>query len=197
MLKRWGKTDPEVLEESINAIAQETASMKELVDRLLFLARHDKKTLMLEVERFDPLELISEVYREAKMLSEKHRFELLALHNMHISGDKNMLKQLLRILVDNAIKYTPDGGQITLGMRREHGCCVLSVSDTGCGIAAEEMPHIFERFYRCDDARKSSPSGHGLGLSIARIITTAHGGKLRVRSKMGAGTTFLVLLPLE
>ena len=197
MLKRWGKTDPEVLEEGINAIVQETASMKELVDRLLFLARHDKKTLMLEMERFDPLELISEVHHEAQMLSEKHRFELSALPGMQISGDKNMLKQLLRILVDNAIKYTPEGGRITLGMRREHGCCVLAVSDTGRGIAAEDMPHIFERFYRCDDARKSRASGHGLGLSIARIITTAHGGKLKVRSKMGVGTTFSVLLPLE
>ena len=197
MLKRWGKTDPEVLEEGINAIAQETDSMKELVDRLLFLARHDKKTLMLEVESFDPLEVMSEVHREAKMLSEKHSFELNALHGVHISGDKDMIKQLMRILVDNAIKYTPEDGSITLGMRRERGWCVLSVSDTGKGISAEELPKIFDRFYRGDETRCSHSGGHGLGLSIARIIVTAHGGKFKVRSKVGAGTTFSVLLPLE
>ena len=197
MLKRWGKTDPEVLEEGIGAIAQETASMKELVDRLLFLARHDKKTLMLEVERFDPLEVISEVHREACMLSENHRFELAQLQSMHINGDKKMLKQLLRILVDNAIKYTPKGGRITLSVKREHGNCILSVSDTGRGIAPEEMPRIFERFYRCSDGHSGRTSGHGLGLSIARIIVTAHGGKLKVRSKLDAGTTFSAILPLE
>lgn len=197
MLKRWGKTDPEVLEEGISAIAQETDSMKELVDRLLFLARHDKKTLMLEVETFDPLEVMSEVHREAQMLSASHRFELSTAHDMRISGDKDMIKQLVRILVDNAIKYTPDGGRITLGLKRERNQCVLSVTDTGKGISAEELPRIFDRFYRCDETRQSQTSGHGLGLSIARIIVTAHSGKLKVRSKVGAGTTFSVILPLE
>ena len=197
MLKRWGKTDPEVLEEGISAIAQETDSMKELVDRLLFLARHDKKTLMLEVETFDPLEVMSEVHREAQMLSAVHRFELSAARDMRVSGDKDMIKQLMRILVDNAIKYTPEGGRISLGMKREKNQCVLSVTDTGKGISAQELPRIFDRFYRCDETRQSHTSGHGLGLSIARIIVSAHGGKLKVRSKVGAGTTFSVLLALE
>lgn len=197
MLKRWGKTDPEVLDEGISAIAQETASMKELVERLLFLARHDKKTLMLELETFDPLEVMSEIHLEAKMLSAQHRFSLNPAHNALITADKDMMKQLMRILLDNAIKYTPAGGSITLGVRRERNQCVLTVADTGSGIAAEEMPRIFDRFYRCDDARKAQVSGHGLGLSIARIIVAAHGGRLKVRSKVGAGTTFSVILPLE
>ena len=87
--------------------------------------------------------------------------------------------------------------KITLGVKRERNGCLLSVSDTGAGISAEELPKIFERFYRCDEARKGQTSGHGLGLSIARIIVSAHKGKLKVRSKVGAGTTFSVLLPLE
>lgn len=197
MLQRWGKEDREVLEEGINAIAQETSSMKELVERLLFLARHDKKTLMLEIESFDPLEVMSEIHREAKLLSDKHKFELNPMQNARISGDKDMIKQLMRILLDNAIKYTPEGGSITLGVRRDKTHCILMVSDTGEGISAEEMPKVFERFYRCDGARKAQTSGHGLGLSIARIIVSAHGGELKVRSKVGYGTTFSVLLPLE
>ena len=92
MLQRWGKTDKEVLDEGISAIEQEAASMKELVERLLFLARHDKKTLMLEMESFDPLEVMSEVHREAKMLSSEHRFELSPAYHSRISGDKDMIK---------------------------------------------------------------------------------------------------------
>lgn len=197
MLERWGKTDKEVLDEGIAAISQEAASMKELVERLLFLARHDKKTLMLEMEVFDPLEVLSEVHREAKLLSSAQNFELSPAQNAKINGDKGMIKQLMRILVDNAIKYTPPGGSVTLGVRRDSKNCILSVSDTGAGISAEDLPKVFDRFYRCDDARKSLTSGHGLGLSIARIIVVAHGGKLKVRSKVGAGTTFSVILPLE
>ncbi|MBP3646359.1 MAG: HAMP domain-containing protein [Clostridia bacterium] len=197
MLERWGKTDKEVLDEGISAISQEAASMKELVERLLFLARHDKKTLMLEMEVFDPLEVMSEIHREAKMLSSEHVFRLEPAENTRINADKDMIKQLMRILLDNAIKYTPPGGKITLGVKRERNGCLLSVSDTGAGISAEELPKIFERFYRCDEARKGQTSGHGLGLSIARIIVSAHKGKLKVRSKVGAGTTFSVLLPLE
>ena len=108
-----------------------------------------------------------------------------------------MIKQLMRILLDNAIKYTPAGGSITLGIKQDRNNCILTVTDTGVGIAAEELPKIFDRFYRCDESRKSQTSGHGLGLSIARIIVAAHKGKLKVRSKPGAGTTFSVLLPLE
>lgn len=196
MLERWGKTDKDVLDEGITAIAQEAMSMKELVERLLFLARHDKKTLMLEMEDFDPLETMSEVHREAKLLSPVHVFDLSPSDNALINGDKCMIKQLMRILVDNAIKYTPEGGKITLGSRRDGGSCILSVRDTGPGISGKDLTKVFDRFYRCDDARKSQTSGHGLGLSIARIIAVAHGGKINVRSKVGAGTTFSVILPV-
>ncbi|HPS80935.1 MAG TPA: HAMP domain-containing sensor histidine kinase, partial [Candidatus Limiplasma sp.] len=131
MLERWGKTDKEVLDEGISAISQETASMKELVERLLFLARHDKKTLMLEMEVFDPTEIMSAVHRDAKLLSSAHEFLLSPLQHCSIRGDKSMLKQLMRILVDNAIKYTPSGGRITLGLENDGKECILSVTDTG------------------------------------------------------------------
>ncbi|MCL1855163.1 MAG: HAMP domain-containing histidine kinase [Clostridia bacterium] len=197
MLERWGKTDKAVLDESIEAISQETTAMKELVERLLFLARHDKKTLMLEKEVFDPTEVMSSVHRDAKLLSPAHRFELQLRDSAAVSGDKGMLKQLMRILVDNAIKYTPAGGNITLAMGVEGEICVLSVTDTGEGISPKELPRIFDRFYRSDQARKAQSSGHGLGLSIARIIVVAHGGTLNVRSKTGVGSTFSVRMPVS
>ena len=198
MLKRWGKDDPEVLDEGIAAISQETEGMKDLVESLLFLARHDKKTLMMEISSFDPAELIGEVQKEETMVHSGCRFDLLHPEPMKISADRNMMKQVLRILCDNAVKYSPQGSTVTLSCSKEtDGMCCLSVRDEGQGISQEDLPKIFDRFYRSDKARKSETGGHGLGLSIARIIVIAHNGKIRVKSKPGAGTVFSVLLPAE
>lgn len=195
MLKRWGKSDPEVLDEGINAIAQETESMKELVESLLFLARHDKKTLMMEMESFDALDVLTELHREAAMVTPEDTFILSPAVSCPMEGDRSMVKQVMRILCDNAVKYTPKGGIVTLGIERNPGWVTLSVADNGPGISQEDLPKIFDRFYRADAARRSEGGGHGLGLSIARIIVMAHGGKLRVRSKVGTGSTFYVDLP--
>ena len=169
--------------------------MKELVESLLFLARHDKKTLMMEMSSFDVLDVVSELHKEAAMVTPENTFVLSPSDHCLVEADRGMIKQVMRILCDNAVKYTPKGGTITIGVQRRPGGCTLSLSDTGPGIAPEELPKIFERFYRSDSARKAESGGHGLGLSIARIIVVAHGGKLRVRSKLGAGTTFSIDLP--
>lgn len=195
MLQRWGKDDQEVLDEGITAIAQETASMKDLVESLLFLARHDKKTLMMEMERFDPCDLVAELHKEAAMVTPENHFICQPMDHTIIEADRNMIKQVMRILCDNAVKYTPKGGTITMGVESYPGGCTLILSDNGPGISREELPKIFDRFYRSDSARKAESGGHGLGLSIARIIIIAHGGKIRVRSKVGEGTTFCVVLP--
>ena len=195
MLSRWGKSDPEILDEGISAIAQETESMKELVESLLFLARHDKKTLMMEMEAFDALDVLTELHREAAMVTPENTFILSPAASCPLEGDRSMVKQVMRILCDNAVKYTPKGGIITIALEQRPGWVTLSVSDNGPGISQEDLPKIFERFYRADAARRSEGGGHGLGLSIARIIVMAHGGKLRVRSKVGVGSTFFVDLP--
>ena len=198
MLRRWGKDDPEVLAEAISAISQETEGMKDLVESLLFLARHDKKTLMMEISSFDPAELVSEVQKEEAMVHTAYRFELAQLDSMQIKADRNMMKQVLRILCDNAVKYSKPDTAVTLSCTRDaEGMCCLSVKDEGQGISQEDLPKIFDRFYRSDKARKSETGGHGLGLSIARIIVIAHNGKIRVRSKPGCGTVFSVLMPTE
>ena len=195
MLRRWGKEDPDVLDEGIEAIFQETANMKNLVESLLFLARHDKKTLMMETTSFDLLDVAEEVCREAGMVTPEDHFELAPAENCPVDADRGMIKQVLRILVDNAVKYTPKGGTITIGTEHDPQGCALIVRDNGCGIAKEDLPKIFDRFYRADSARQSETGGHGLGLSIARIIVVAHNGKIHVRSKPGIGTSFRVVLP--
>jgi signal transduction histidine kinase len=111
-------------------------------------------------------------------------------------GDPDRLKQLLLNLVDNAIKYTPKGGQVTLGLLRAEGWAVVTVTDTGIGIPTQDLPHIFERFYRVDKARSRTAGGSGLGLSIVQWIVQAHGGKIDVQSEPDKGTRFTVYLPL-
>lgn len=198
MLKRWGKDDPDILDEGISAISQETESMKDLVESLLFLARHDKKTLMMEMTSFDPAELIREVQKEETMVHQDYLFRTDRMDDLMISADRNMMKQVLRILCDNAVKYSPPESSITLSCTSESdGYCCLSVMDEGEGIRPEELPKIFDRFYRSDKARQSERGGHGLGLSIARIIVVAHKGKIRVRSKPGYGSVFSVFLPVN
>lgn len=195
MLKRWGKDDPEILDEGITAISQETEGMKDLVESLLFLARHDKKTLMMEKTVFDVSELLEEIQKEEQMVHTEYVFCLEETEPLSINADRNMIKQVLRILCDNAVKYSEPNTSITLSVKQEGSGCCVTVKDQGQGISPEDLPHIFDRFYRSDKARKSETGGHGLGLSIARIIILAHDGKIRVRSKQASGTEFSVLLP--
>ena len=129
------------------------------------------------------------------MVTPEDHFILSPVEHCTIEADRGMIKQVMRILCDNAVKYTPKGGTITMGVESYRGGCTLILSDNGPGISQEELPKIFDRFYRSDSARKAESGGHGLGLSIARIIIVAHGGKIRVRSKVGEGTTFAVVLP--
>ena len=196
MLKRWGKDDPEILDEGISAISQETESMKNLVENLLFLARHDKQSMMMEVSEFDSLELLTEVQKEEAMVHEDHIFVIGEMEPVSVSADRKLIKQVLRILCDNAVKYSPSGSKVYLSSHKNGaGECCLSVKDTGEGISSEDLPKVFDRFYRSDKARKSDTGGHGLGLSIARIIVVAHKGKLQVRSKQGVGSEFSIMLP--
>lgn len=196
MLDRWGKKDPEVMEEAISAIRSEAAGMKELVEQLLYIARHDNKTAQYEKIYFDASELVDETYRDTRLIAKKHRIRYGDMHRCIVFGDRAALKQALRVFVDNAVKYTPEGGTVSLSCRKEEAFCRITVADTGMGVAEKELERIFERFYRADQARGGETGGHGLGLSIARIIVRAHGGKIEVQSRQGAGSRFHILLPL-
>lgn len=195
LLERWGKDDAQVRDESIGAIVNETANMKELVEKLLFLARHDKKTFKLNLEHFELRELMEETVRETEMITANHRVETGELSSGILYADRNAIKQAIRVFMDNAVKYTPPGGTIRIACERRPGTVVIAVSDTGIGISRTELSSVFERFYRADTARNSKTAGHGLGLAIARIIVVSHGGKIQVSSKKGMGSTFRILLP--
>ena len=197
MLERWGKDDREILQESITAIIKESKNMQDLVNKLLFIARNDKDTLVLQKNKFSMSELVNELVRDTLMLETKHQIVSHVSPDIVINGDRDQIKQALRIFVDNAIKYTEPGGTITINLEADGQYAVATVRDTGMGILEKDLPSIFDRFYRVDTAREREKGGHGLGLSIARIIVLRHGGRIKVASKVGEGTRFGIHLPLK
>jgi signal transduction histidine kinase len=140
--------------------------------------------------------VLFEVYRQVSRIEKPVAVELTAVDQATILGDEDRLKQLALNLVDNGIKYTPPGGVVKLSLSQDSQWAQITVSDTGVGIPAEDIPHIFERFYRVDKARSRAQGGSGLGLAIAKWVAQAHGGNIQVDSVVGQGTTFRVNLPL-
>ncbi len=180
---------------SLDAIQAESDRMIRMVGDLLLLAQADAgQPIRREKVELDTLML--EVYRQMRPIAEGIELSIGEEDQAVILGDADRLKQLLINLVDNAIKYTPKGGKVTLGLRRDQNWAVLTVADTGIGIPAHDLPHIFDRFYRVDKARSRAAGGTGLGLSIVKWIVQAHSGRIDVQSEIDKGTTFIVSLPL-
>lgn len=195
MLDRWGKNDASVLDESIVAIKTESENMKNLVEQLLFLARGINGKTQLTKTRFLLNDMIREVVEESKMIDQKHTYSYIESDEVEILADISLLKQTARILVENSVKYTDDGGFITLKTgRNDKGEAYFSVQDDGIGMDANDVPHIFERFFRADTARVRKDGGTGLGLSIAKWIVDSHKGYFTVLSRKGLGTRITVVL---
>ena len=196
LLDRWGKTDPEALQESIDAIRGEAASMERLVEQLLFLARGDNDSQPVKMETLDLTDLAGEVLREEEMIHPERTFlPRWGEDPVSIYADPGLMKQLLRILMDNSLKYSPPEGRIYLRVLASQGHVRLTVQDEGMGIPPEGIPHIFERFYRTDQSRDRKTGGTGLGLSIAKWIVERHGGWFEIVSRPEVGTRITVVLP--
>nr|WP_319488752.1 ATP-binding protein [uncultured Caproiciproducens sp.] len=194
LLDRWGKNDPKTLQESIDAIKDETSNMKGLVEQLLFLARGDNNTMTLQIERFELSALACEVLRETQMIDAGHEYES-HVTPVFINADEGLVKQAMRILIDNAMKYSPAGKRITISVSGEDSHARLTVQDEGIGIPSEAVPRIFDRFYRADESRARATGGTGLGLSIAQWIAERHGGHMEVLSREDIGTRVTIVLP--
>lgn len=195
LLKRGAVDDPEERAQVVDAIDSETARMSRLVSDLLLLARQDSGVPIAR----HPVELdtlLLDIYRQALVIAKGVKVTLGSEDQAIILGDRDRLKQVLLNLVDNAIKYTPQGGEVTLSLVKDENWVKIAVQDTGIGIAAENMPNLFDRFYRVDKARSRDAGGTGLGLAIARSVVDAHNGKITVESQPGKGSTFTVWLPL-
>ncbi len=197
LLDRWGKQDEKVMQESIDAIKGETDNMKNLVEQLLFLARGDNETMQLHLQQFDVCHVVEEIIREARLIDPHHVFQLSLPETAEITGDKQLIKQAVRILVDNSIKYTPVGETIKLGVAVEGLEVSIQVQDNGIGIEPQDLSHIFDRFYRSDESRARKTGGAGLGLAIAKWIVERHNGHFQVVSRVDIGTRITVVVPVD
>jgi len=192
LMNRMGDADPE----SLQIIQEEIDRMTRLVGDLLLLARADAGGLPLERKEVELDAILFEVYRQVNLMEKSVEVTISEVDQACVMGDVDRLKQLLLNLISNAIKYTPEGGQVTLSLSKADGWAYINITDTGVGIPSEDLPYIFDRFYRVDKARNRGHGGSGLGLSIARWIAQAHGGNIDVMSEVGEGTTFTIILPV-
>lgn len=197
MLERWGASDPEILEEAVTAMCKVSKEMQDLVEKLLFLSRHDRKTLKLKREVFDMKEVVDEVFRETEMVVENRILSCEAKTAAVVYGDKQVMKQAIRIFIDNAVKYTEAGDTINIACRIVRNECEVVVEDSGIGMRKKDLNRIFSRFYRSDDVRGRNIAGHGLGLSIAKLIIVSHSGRIHIRTQFQKGTAFSFYLPLH
>jgi two-component system OmpR family sensor kinase len=181
--------------ESLRAMEAEAHKMSKIVDDLILLAEVESGQLE-RTESVALKEVLMEGYERGRQLAGKHNVVLGRQESISVPGDAHRLKRLLGNLVDNAIRYTPEGGTITLSLFRDDGWARLEVTDDGIGIAPEHLPHIFERFYMADKARSRSAGGSGLGLAIVKAIAEHHGGKVTAASEPGKGSTFTTWLKL-
>jgi len=181
----------------LGTVLEELGRMSRLTDQLLALSRRDAGVEPLNALPLDLHTLVGGVVDALRPLAEA-RVVLLRLDGegpVEVAGDAGRLRQVFINLVDNALKYTPRGGTVTVRVARNGGVGIVSVADTGIGIPPEHLPHVFDRFYRVDRARTRAEGGTGLGLSIAQSIIKAHGGTIEMSSTVGRGTTCIVILP--
>ena len=185
-------------EESLTSIDQEAGRLTRLVGGLLLLTQAESGSVSLNMRPVELDTLLLEVFQEMKVLAgEKIKLHLTEIDQIQVNGDRDRLKQVLLNLVANAIQYTPQGGDVFLSMGKVAEQARLIIRDTGPGIPPEDLPHIFERFYRAEKSRtRGKTTGFGLGLSIAHWIVEKHGGRIEVDSKDDQGTTFCIWLPL-
>ena len=195
MLDRWGKDDEKVRDEAITAIRKEADSMQRLVEQLLFLSRGDSGRQHLDMQPLDLSMIAREICEEMALVDPEREFHFQEEGPVDVTGDAGMLKQCARILVENAMRYSAPGERVTLRAfvnEKNEGC--LSVQDNGIGMRPEDVPHIFERFYRSDKARKRE-GGTGLGLAIAKWIADAHRASFDVITREGVGTRITLCVP--
>jgi signal transduction histidine kinase len=187
-------SDPNVTE-MLTDVLTETDHLSRLVDDLVLLSRIDAGKIELEIESLPVAELFSDISRSFGRLAEERGVTLRTSSDAAVArGDRTRLRQVILILLDNALRHTPPKGTITLDARVEGRRVIITVADTGAGIAPEDLPHVFDRFYQAGQGPEQS-RGSGLGLSIARSLAETLKGRIDVTSRLGEGTRVALTLP--
>ena len=197
---RWAKT-PDEFHNILLSNLEEIDRMGRMIEDLLTLAKSDAGEMPLDRHSFSLSDMLQHLYLQTRVLGESAEVDIILTPNVseeiHIVGDELRLRQVFLNLISNAVKYTPAGGRIEISLEMAGDEVLVRIRDTGIGIDAEHLPHIFDRFYRIDKARNRQDGGTGLGLSIVKWIVEAHAGAITVESTPGVGSTFSVRLPLQ
>ncbi len=193
LLERWGKNDEAVQTEAVASIKREAVYMNKLVERLLFLANADQNRMKIDLKEVDLPELLDSIIHDSILIDDTHTYKL-ETENLHIRADASLIKQLIRILLDNSAKYSMVGGEINVRAYQKDKYIFIEVEDNGPGVSEEKLAHIFERFYKADNSRTRKNGGTGLGLSIARWIVEEHGGKIHAKNT-AEGLLITILFP--
>ena len=197
-IETYGTADEALLKENHKVIGSEAQNMQALLENLLFLSRTDQHRQKLNKKILDLDDIIGDVMIKMKTVVKTHHVELINNTPAKIFGDETTIRQMLRIFLDNAVKYTPEGGLIRVSSVVDGEKVILSISDSGIGIAPENQTRIFERFIRIDSENLvSETNGSGLGLSIAKWIADNHSMNISVASELGKGTTFTLTIPIH
>ena len=196
LMNKWGDQHPELIKEGIEAIRKENEHMTSMIDTLLALARVDNHIVELNKDVFDPHELMGELQEEARLLYKNHTYLFEGHGQGYLLADRKKIKQMLRALMDNAVKYSPRDTAIHIICKLDRDFVTFSIVDQGVGIPEEDIPKIFDRFYRVDKARSRSIGGSGLGLSMVKWIVDQHEGSIDINSEIDKGTTITITFPL-
>ena len=184
--------------DQLGSMLEEAERLTDIVEGLVALSRLDAGEAKREWVQFDLADLVATTADQMSLLAEDKGISVKcgSKQNVFVQGDRARLKQVVVNLLDNAIKYTSSGGSVELNVTRQNGHAILDVADSGIGIPAEDVPHVFERFFRVDKARSRDDGGAGIGLSIVKSVCTAHGAEVQVESVVGKGSRFRIRLPL-
>lgn len=195
---RHGEKDKNLARESLEFIVNETNNMKNLIDKLLFLARGDANTVKIKMENFYSTEFINQLSSDSLFFVREHNIIIEKNEKYTLYADKSLLLQAIRALLENSVKYSQINTNIyiTSYFDKENKNAVISIRDEGIGIDEKHFDKIFERFYRIDESRTKQTGGTGLGLSIVKKIITLHNGSINIKSQIGKGTTFIMTIPL-
>jgi heavy metal sensor kinase len=196
---RRSRTEEEY-REALSRILGTSEETTHLIENLLTLARADAGASGLELRRVDLLPPLKKAAEQASVLATAKGIQISNGHEEHptwILADSAALERLFLLVLENAVKYTPEGGRIEIQVRNGQGTANVDIRDTGIGISEKDLPHIFERFYRADQARSREPGGSGLGLAIALWIVEMHGGAIQAQSAAGSGSIFHISLPVS
>lgn len=194
LLNRWGKMDEKILNQSLKAMNGESKRMERLIHQLLTLSR--SSTVTSPKYKFNLTKTVKSVIDSYYLSIDQQLLMERKEKNIFIWGDEDQVKQVLIILLDNAVKYTDKDGKIDVSLEKQGNSVLLKITDTGIGIPQEELAKIFDRFYRVDKARARATGGTGLGLSIAKEVVERHNGTIKVNSEMNKGSEFTILLPI-